>query len=168
MGYDAVGITPDEKQIAMVQQRYADTVHVQCVAFEQFASTERFDAVFFQESSQYIESHALFAKAAELTSHVIVLDEFALKNEGTLHRYDAFVSAARQHGFSLVDEVDYSKNAPPTVEYFMQRIPKHRQALIADLELSDQQIDDLLASGRSYVDLYQRGVYAYRLLELRR
>lgn len=168
LGYDAVGITPDEKQVAMVRQRYGDAVDVRCVAFEQFASPEPFDAVVFQESSQYIESNALFARAAELTSHVLVLDEFALKNEGTLHRYDAFVNAARQHGFGIVDEVDYSKNAPPTVEYFMQRIPRYRDALIADLGLTPQQIDDLLASGRSYVDLYRRGVYAYRLLELRR
>jgi SAM-dependent methyltransferase len=168
IGYAATGITPDDKQVAMVRQRYGDTVDVRCVAFEQFTSQAPFDAVLFQESSQYIESQALFAKAAELTSHVVVLDEFALKNEGTLHRYDAFVAAARQHGFRLVDEVDYSKNAPPTVEYFMQRIPKHRDALIADLGLTAQQIDDLLESGRGYVDLYRRGLYAYRLLELRR
>jgi SAM-dependent methyltransferase len=168
MGYDATGITPDDKQVAMVRQRYGDAVNAQCVAFEQFTSERPFDTVLFQESSQYIESNALFSKAAELTSHVLVLDEFTLKNEGTLHRYDAFVNAAQQHGFRVVDEVDYSKNAPPTIEYFMQRIPRHRDALVADLGLTDQQIDDLLASGRSYVDLYRRGVYAYRLLELRR
>jgi SAM-dependent methyltransferase len=168
MGYDATGITPDDKQVAMVRQRHGDAVNVQCVAFEQFTSPRPFDTVLFQESSQYIESNALFAKAAELTAHVLVLDEFALKNEGTLHRYDAFVNAAAQHGFRVADEVDYSKNAPPTVEYFMQRIPRHRDALVADLGLTNQQIDDLLESGRSYVDLYRRGVYAYRLLELRR
>lgn len=168
MGYDATGITPDDKQVAMVRERHGDAVNVQCVAFEQFTAPQPFDTVLFQESSQYIESNALFAKAADLTSHVLVLDEFALKNEGTLHRYDAFVNAASQHGFRVVDDVDYSKNAPPTVEYFMQRIPKYRDALVADLGLTTQQIDDLLESGRSYVDLYRRGVYAYRLLELGR
>ncbi|HYO78766.1 MAG TPA: methyltransferase domain-containing protein [Thermoanaerobaculia bacterium] len=168
LGYDAIGITPDDKQIAMVRERYGDEVRVECVAFEQFESPAPFDTIFFQESSQYIESNALFAKARELTSHVVVLDEFALLDEGTLHRYDAFLAAARAHGFALIDEVDLSAKAPPTVAYFMQRIPKYREALIADLGITGQQVDELLASGQSYAELYRRGVYAYRLLELRR
>ena len=98
MGYDVVGITPDEKQIAAVHERYAGSVDARCVAFEQFPIPDRFDAVFFQESSQYIDARALFAKARELTSHVIVLDEFALRPGGTLHRYDDFLAAADAHG----------------------------------------------------------------------
>lgn len=168
IGYRAAGITPDEKQIAMVRARYGDTVDVHCVAFEQFTSEEQFDAVFFQESSQYIASDALFAKARELTSHVIVLDEFALRDEGTLHRYDAFVAAAAANGFRIEEEVELSEKAPPTVTWFMKRIPAHRERLTADLGLTGQQIDDLLESGRSYVELYHRGVYAYRLLVFRR
>ncbi|HEV7767264.1 MAG TPA: methyltransferase domain-containing protein, partial [Thermoanaerobaculia bacterium] len=91
MGYDVIGITPDDKQIAVVRDRYGDSVNAQCIAFEQFPSTDRFDMVIFQESSQYFDSQALFAKARELTSHVFVLDEFALREVGVLHRYDAFV-----------------------------------------------------------------------------
>lgn len=168
MGYRATGITPDEKQIAMVRERYGDLLDAHCVAFEQFASSEPFDAVFFQESSQYIASDALFAKARELTSLVIVIDEFALQDEGALHRYDAFVAAAAANGFRIEEEVDLSEKAPPTVEYFMKRVPAHRERLIADLGLTGQQIDDLLDSGRNYRDLYRRGVYAYRLLVFRR
>ena len=165
MGHSATGITPDEKQIAMVRERYGDALDVDCVAFEQFPSHETFDTVLFQESSQYIESQALFSKAQELTSHVVVLDEFALTEEGALHRYDAFISAARRHGFKLTEEVDLSTKAPPTVQYFMNRLPRYRELLIADLGLTSQQVDDLLESGRNYQELYRRGAYAYRLLQ---
>jgi SAM-dependent methyltransferase len=168
MGHSAIGITPDEKQIAMVRERYGDAIRVQCVAFEQFRSSETFDCVFFQESSQYIASDALFAKARELTRHVIVIDEFSMSDEGTLHRYDAFLAAAAANGFRVDEEVDLSQKAPPTVDYFLKRVPSHRGRLIADLGLTGQQVDDLLESGRTYLDSYRRGVYSYRLLVFRR
>ncbi|HVE73215.1 MAG TPA: methyltransferase domain-containing protein [Thermoanaerobaculia bacterium] len=165
-GYDVTGITPDASQIEMVRARHP-RAEVQCVRFEDFSGGP-FDAVFFQESSQYIDSNALFAKARELTSNVIVLDEFAITDEGTLHRYSPFLDAARANGFEVLEDLDVSEKAPPTMEYFMARIPCYRERLVADLGLTSQQIDDLLASGRSYVDLYRRGVYAYRLLRFRR
>jgi len=168
MGYTATGITPDAPQIAMARDRYGDALDVHCAAFEHFTSPSPFDAVFFQESSQYIDAQALFAKARELTPHVIVLDEFAMGDEGTLHRYDAFLAAAAQHGFTKTEDVDLSEKAPPTTEYFMKRLPRYRPLLIRDLGLTDQQVDDLLASGRDYLDLYRRGAYAYRLLVFHR
>ena len=50
----------------------------------------------------------------------------------------------------------------------MARIPRYRDLLIADLGLTGQQVDDLLVSGRNYVELYRRGVYVYRLLRFER
>jgi hypothetical protein len=170
MGYDVEGITPDDKQVAMVRERYGDTVRARCIAFEQFTSPQPFDMVLFQESSQYIDSNTLFAKAAELTHHVLVIDEFAVDPPAgaALHRYDAFLAAASQYGFRKMEEVDLSQQAPPTVDYFMARIPRYREALIKDLGLTGQQVDDLLVSGRDYVELYRRGVYIYRLLRFER
>jgi Methyltransferase domain len=170
MGYDAVGITPDEKQIAFVRERYGDAVDVRCVAFEQFPLPDRFDAVFFQESSQYIDAQALFARARELTSHVIVLDEFALRpidTPGALHSYDAFLAAAQQHGLEKIEELDLSKKAPPSIDYFTTRFPRYRQRLIEDLGLTDQQVDELIEGGVRYRELYDNGTYGYRLVELR-
>lgn len=168
LGYQALGITPDEKQIALVRERFGDAVRVDCIRFEDVPAAP-YDAVVFQESSQYIDSEALFAKAAELTSTVIVLDEFALEpidKVGALHQYSAFIEAARRHGFEIAEELDVSEQAAPTVDYFIARLPRWRERLIADLGLTDQQVDDLIESGRHYRDLYRRGVYGYRVLTL--
>ncbi|MGZ5476641.1 MAG: SAM-dependent methyltransferase, partial [Thermoanaerobaculia bacterium] len=54
-GYDATGITPDARQIAVLRARYGDELQVEEIAFENLASRP-FDAVMFQESSQYIEA----------------------------------------------------------------------------------------------------------------
>ena len=169
MGYDAVGITPDDKQIAMARARYGDGVPVQCVAFESFETERTFDAIVFQESTQYIDSEALFAKAQAIAPLIIVLDEFAMQPldaPGALRTHAFFIEAASRHGFEVLEDLDLSRMAPPTVRYFIKRLPAHRQRLIKDLGLTNEQVDDLVASGERYVERYVEGVYAYRLIRL--
>lgn len=171
LGYDAEGITPDEKQIAMVKARYGDALRVHGAAFETFAGGRTYDAIVFQESSQYIDSMALFAKAETLAPLVLVLDEFAmvpLDTPGALRTHASFVEAAQRHGFEVLEDLDLSKMAPPTVRYFIKRLPAHRQRLIDDLGLTNEQVDDLIVSGENYVKRYEEGVYAYRLLRLQK
>lgn len=172
LGYEVTGITPDEKQIAVVTQRSAGVLggELRCVAFESMPEDASFDTILFQESSQYIDSQALFAKAAALTRHVIVLDEFTLRAEegASLHTYERFVAAARENGFAMTEDLDVSAKAAPTIDYFTKRFPRYRQALIADLGLNDEQIAALVENGVRYRDFYDRGVYGYRLLQFRR
>jgi hypothetical protein len=168
MGYDAVGITPDENQITVVGERYSKDVDARCIAFEHFPLPDLFNAICFQESSQYIDAEALFAKARELTSHVIVLDEFALRPVDTphpLHSYDAFLAGAQRHGFETLEMLDLSAKAPPSIDYFTARLPKYRSRLTHDLGLTNQQVDGLIDSGRKYRELYDNGDYGYRLLQ---
>jgi SAM-dependent methyltransferase len=166
LGYRVTGITPDAKQIAAI----GDGVDVLCIAFEAMPEDERFDAIVFQESSQYIDSAALFAKAAKLTRHVIVLDEFTVRPEDgvSLHSLDRFLAAARANGFELVEDADVSASAAPTIDYFSQRFPRYRDALKSDLGLTDAQVDSLIDNGVRYRDFYDRGVYAYRVMQFRR
>lgn len=166
LGYDVLGITPDQKQIAMVRERYGDVVCVEAVAFEDFAPRP-FDVVVFQESSQYIDARALFAKCREITADVIVLDEFALA-DGTLHRLDDFLRAANENRFRKTEEIDLSAKAAPTIEYFMKRLERYRSALIAGIGITDQQVDELILSGENYRRLYADGTYVYRLLRFAR
>ncbi len=60
MGYAAEGITPDPVQAAAARERFGERIRVQTSPLEHFQTTQRYDAVVFQESSQYIESGALF------------------------------------------------------------------------------------------------------------
>jgi hypothetical protein len=164
LGYDAQGITPDEKQVAMAGGRVALS------SFEEFDGGP-FDVLLFQESSQYIDSEVLFAKARALAPRVVVLDEFAtqpLAEPGALRPLDGFLRAAAANGFFVAEDLDLSEKAAPTVDYFRVRLPRYRAALIADLGLTGQQVDDLVAGGERYSNRYYSGVYAYRLLDLRR
>jgi cyclopropane fatty-acyl-phospholipid synthase-like methyltransferase len=172
MGYAAEGITPDAVQAAAARARFGDRIRIHTVPLEYFepASTDRFDAVVFQESSQYIESDALFRKVRALSApgaRVVVLDEFAFRpveKPGALHRLDRFLDAARREGFRLEEDLDLSRQAMPTIDWFLERIPRHRDAIEGPLGVKDGQLDALLASGRDYRALYASGDYGYRLL----
>jgi SAM-dependent methyltransferase len=170
LGYNVLGITPDDKQIAMARARFGETLPIQQAAFETFEGGP-FDAVLFQESSQYIPSEPLFARAKELTRRVIVFDEFAtrpLDTPGALHALPEFLEAATRHGFEVTENVDVGPKAAPTIEYFMHRLNKHRQAITADLGVTSQQVDELIESGLRYRESYRQGVYTYRLMQFRR
>jgi hypothetical protein len=156
LGYDVDGITPDAQQAAIAGAHAA--------RFEEWDAAP-YDAIVFQESSQYIDSDALFARARALASRVLVLDEFSM-GEGPLHSLDGFLRAAEANGFRVAEEIDLSAKAAPTMDYFRTRIPKYRDALIADLGVTAEQIDDLIASGERYRERYRSGVYSYRLLDL--
>ena len=164
-GYDAEGITPDEKQLAMARLR---ATGVSQASFETFEGGP-FDVILFQESSQYIDSDALFARARTLAPRVLVIDEFALEPLGVpdaLRPLDGFLRAAAANGFGVVASLDLSAQAAPTIDYFRARIPRYRETLVADLGLTDSQVDDLIAGGERYSNRYHSGVYTYRLLDL--
>ncbi len=173
MGYAAEGITPDPVQAAAAKERFGERIRVQTAPLERFETADRYDAVFFQESSQYIESDALFRKVRALCApgaRVVVLDEFALRpvdQPGALHRLDRFLEAARHEGFDAKEDLDVSWQALPTIDWFLERIPRHREAIGAGLGISRDQLDALIASGREYRELYATGAYGYRLLRLR-
>jgi hypothetical protein len=170
MGYDAEGITPDPQQVAAARARFGETLRVHTTPLEHFVTDLRYDAFVFQESSQYIESEALFRKLRELAApdaSIVVLDEFALQpveEPGSLHRLDVFLAAAARRQFRLDEDFDLSRQAMPTVGWFLERIPRHRAEIERELAVDAAQLDALLASGAGYQDRYQTGVYGYRLL----
>jgi SAM-dependent methyltransferase len=172
LGYDAEGIGPDERQVAAARSIFG-SVRAHVAPLETFETARRFDAIVFQESAQYIESGALFRTTRRLAAPgatVVVLDEFALRpveRPGALHRLDRFREAAEGQRFRLEEEVDLSRAAAPTVDYFLDRLPRYRESLVAALDLSDAQVAALVESGKAYRDLYADGSYGYRLLRFR-
>jgi cyclopropane fatty-acyl-phospholipid synthase-like methyltransferase len=173
LGYEVEGMAPDERQVAMARERAGEAARLHAAAFENFETASRYDAIVFQESSQYIDSEALFRKARELAASgalLVVLDEFALvpvEKVGALHRLDLFLAAASSLGFRLFEEKDLSRQAAPTIRYFLDRLPRYRASLAADLGLTGDQIDGLIESGEAYEALYSSGAYGYRLLRFR-
>jgi hypothetical protein len=170
-GYAAVGITPEASQVALAGARYGETLSAHCTRFEDLDSSfGPFDVVIFQESSQYIDSSGLFATAGALTSRVLVLDEFSLRSADpshVLHSRANFLDAAARAGFALVEERDLSMQAAPTVDYFLERLPRHRDALQQAVGVTEQQLAALVESGHRYRRHYADGTYGYRLMDLR-
>ncbi len=175
LGYESLGIGPDKAQIDIALGRYGDGIHVECVSLERFVNTGApFDVVLFQESSQYIDSAELFIRVDAVLKRggrVVVLDEFALKplsERIALHSLKDFKHAATAHSFRLLEELDLSGAAAPSVDWSMERILRRRKRLCEDLHLTREQIDELVASGNRYLARYRDGTYGYRLLVFER
>jgi SAM-dependent methyltransferase len=174
LGYRATGISPDASQIALARQRYGDDLPVACSRLEDFQAPHRFDAVIFQESSQYIPDLQLFRRAGQFLDfggRVIVLDEFSavpLDDPRALHSLESFKSAAHDAGFQILEELDLTERAAPTIDYFTERLPRFRLSLTGELGITSAQVDELIQSGRRYRTRYGDGTYVYRLLHLAR
>jgi cyclopropane fatty-acyl-phospholipid synthase-like methyltransferase len=173
LGYEAEGITPDSIQAEAARERFGDRILVHTTPLEAFEARGTFDIVVFQESSQYIDCETLFQRVRGLSSPgatVVVLDEFALAEidrPQSLPRLDRFLAAAVRAGFLLQEELDLTGPAAPTVDYFLERIPRHRAAIESELAVTAAELDSLLESGAAYRNLYRTGAYGYRLLRFR-
>ena len=168
-GYQTFGITPDEKQLAVARKNHGG-INAICAALESFDSGgTSYDVVIFQESSQYIDSDVLWRRMSQLArDRVIVIDEFRAADDGTLHALFPFLDAAKLHGFRKLEDLDLTEQAMPTVNYFMTRLPRYRDGLVRDLNVTSEQIDALIESGKKYRSYYASGSYTYRLLTFSR
>lgn len=176
LGYDVHGLTPDAQQIAHIQKNLGNQVPVTCQHLEDFDSdAESFDVMLFQESAQYIDSLVIFNKAADLLSmsgSLLIIDEFALRRVETsvegLHLLADMITQAARFGLELVEQLDLSEMAMPTLDYLLSMTAIHRQRLLHDLHLSEAQLATLDESNRAYQKKYSSGEFGYGLLRFRK
>lgn len=175
LGYTITGISPDSNQITIARQLVGDNVTLDCITLENFSPTknEKYDIVLFQESSQYINSHTLFAKTHSLLTEkgiVLITDEVGLQltekhQSFVLPSLDKLLMEASKCGFNLDEKIDLSAQAKPTVDYLLWVIEKHRTSLLEKLNLSEQTLVDLLTSLQEYKQKYNDGHYGYVFLK---
>lgn len=174
LGYDVTGITPDSAQIRIAQEK--TEAPLVCSRLEDFkAQPGSFDVVLFQESSQYIDPLSVFNQAFDLLApggQLFILDETLLQavaygREG-LHSRHVMLDMALRFGFELIEQIDLSQAAFPTLDYLLRVVERHRQTLITDLGCSSEQLDALNASNRLYREKYASGRYGYSFLQFRK
>lgn len=175
-GHQVHGITPDSAQIACLQARFGQQVAVSCQRLEDFeAAAESFDWLLFQESAQYIDPLVIFNQALGLLPYggnILIVDEFALRRtearqEG-LHLLADILTLADRMGFELVENIDLSSMAAPTLDHLLRMTHAHRQRLQRDLGLEAGVLAQLDESNRRYRQKYAEGIFGYALLHFRK
>ncbi|SFM24990.1 GNAT family N-acetyltransferase [Nitrosomonas communis] len=175
-GYQVYGITPDAQQIALIHKRLGTQIQVACQRLEDFeAAQASFDVLLFQESAQYIEPLVIFNKGLDLLPEggsLLIIDEFALGRveagvEG-LHLLSDMLALAYRLGFELVEQLDLSRMAAPTLDYLLYVTARQRQRLMADLSLNAECLKQLEKSNRLYQEKYACGRFGYALLHFRK
>ncbi|MBS0220413.1 MAG: class I SAM-dependent methyltransferase [Proteobacteria bacterium] len=124
-GFDIVGISPDRSLILEAQQKYPQIAdRFICSSFERYEVTTKFDLIFFQESSQYIDVKRLFQKCAallQLRGFVLICDEVRYSHKPRLfNRKDDMLSFASINGFDLVCNEVITSNVLRTRKFFTE------------------------------------------------
>jgi SAM-dependent methyltransferase len=175
-GYCVRGIAPDRAQVECARMRHGDALPATCGRIEDFSeNVGNWDLLLLQESAQYIDPLDLFAQASRLLAEhgeIIVLDEFALRRAApgkeNLHLLRHFVALAERFGFCVVEQLDLSAQAAPTLDYLLRVVPRHACMLQRDLGVTAEALDALTAANAAYREKYADGRYGYFLLRLRR
>lgn len=172
-GYAVHGITPDEPQATRASRQLGGAASITCTRFEDFVAADgSFDAIVFQESSQYIDPVVIFDKSLDLLAEggsLLVADEFARRLDEPIQTglalLDDFLRLAQRFGFELAEQLDLSSRAAPTLDYLLRVTRRHRQRLIDELGLTAMQLEQLEESNRTYQSRYGDGTYGYALLK---
>ncbi|MBI5275294.1 MAG: methyltransferase domain-containing protein [Burkholderiales bacterium] len=163
-GYEVTGVNPDAHQIAYAKEHFGTGEGIVQSRWEEFdAGGRQWDAVLFQESSQYIAPHDIFSRAP--APMVLIVDEVRLKPQATgLNLLADVLQAAQANGFTLSRHIDLSQMAAPTVDHLLHMTALLRGELMAQLGVSAQQLDGLDRSNEDYRRKYADGSYGYVLL----
>lgn len=174
-GHRVVALTPDAAQIALARER-APEAEFHVVRCEDYRPDRAFDWILLQESAQYIDSLDLFQRAhawLKADGQVLILDEFALDRRegdpaGGLPLLSTVLAQAQRCGLALVEKIDLSRQAAPTVDYLLRRIRALREALLGVLPVTNDLIEILIQSLEEYAVRYRDGRYGYVLLRFTR
>lgn len=175
-GYDICGIALDTQPITHINRTLEPKVSASYPSLEAFnAKSDSFDIVLFKESAQYIDQLVIFNKALDLLSpsgQLIIMGEFTLKRDVTnsenLHSLANMITLTERSGFELIENLDLSALAAPTLDYLLQAISTYRQRLIKDLFLNPEQLTQLEQSNRINREKYTNGQNGYALLRFRK
>ncbi len=177
-GHHAAGISPDQAQIDLVRERFGDSLTIHHASFEEYAdhfAGEPYDLVIFQESFQYIDTLETTQKLPAMVregGEVLIVDEFVQRYDGEgaqrLHRLEPFVALAERSGVEVVEPIDLTALAAPTVDTLLAMTSRFRNELIDQLDVTPEQLDSLDRSNHSYRERYTDGRYGYWLLRLKR
>lgn len=175
LGYRVTGLAPDPAQVTLARQRAGAQAEFAAMRFEDFPmDSQRFDVILLQESAQYLEPTALFAAAtARLTAggEVLVLDQFALRRtvpqETHLHVGEEFVQQAARHRLGLIEHLDLSAQAGPTLDYILKILSAHDHALQQWLPQSGRELASLREAVSANRQRYRQGLLGYALYHFR-
>lgn len=122
LGYDVAGMTPDIHQKERIEATAGIDLHF--CKFQDFAPSKAYDCIIMSESAQYIPLQKLFdvaAKALKSDGYLMVCDYFVLNHARGImaksgHNLDAFMEAAAEHGFNLLESRDITRETAKTLE----------------------------------------------------
>ena len=139
-GYVVTALTPDSYQAALCRRRLdgaAGVAEVAEVRLEDFSPERPYDLVLLSESSQYIKQRRLFPailRCLEPGGYALIADYFR-KERRRFYRHcqvdEEFVREADRAGMKLMQEIDVTSRAAPTLEFARKLFDRYGKPFLA-------------------------------------
>ena len=171
-GYSVVGISPDEKLMELARARFGRHLPFRTVRFEDYADTDAFDLVLFQESSNYIGLRTLLRHSRELLrprGYLLLCDEVRYGVKGVLafHRRDLLVKLAGCLGFRLLSQRDITREVMPTRAWVADALAGNREEIIRRFrprrEDVERELDQFLEDWDRHTAAFESGHFGYEV-----
>ncbi|MFQ6605229.1 MAG: SAM-dependent methyltransferase [Fidelibacterota bacterium] len=133
LGYKVETLSPDAYQETVIREKFAGEIPFHCTKFETFDLDRRYDLIFESESACYIRIKQGFEQARRHLNpggYLLASDYFVYHTEGdsplmkSSHNQAAYLAAAQEAGFTLVQSYDQTEHVLPTLDiacYFIER-----------------------------------------------
>jgi len=172
-GYDVTGISPHSQSLEMARAKYFEIKdHFITSSYEDFSPQKKYDMIFFQESSQYIDTQKIFKKASRLLrdqGFVLVCDEVRYSKNPLLlyNNRDQMIEFARIYGFDIMHNQVITKEVLPT-RYYLPKTLRQRVDDIAGIFESSrpsvrQEVFDLAERWEKATRGFELGQFGYEI-----
>jgi len=119
--------------VAFAQDRHGDALPAVCARLEGFADNRAAGTRCCSRKARSTSIRSICSavptNCSPSAARSIVADEFALRRTGagreSLHLIEHFLALAGRFGFAVVERIDLSREAAPTLDYLLRVISRH-------------------------------------------
>ena len=127
-GYKVECVSPSDYLSDAIEEKLKSSVVVHRSTFEKFESQKKYDLVLFSESFQYVNINKTLNKLPGIIKdkgHLLICDFFRQPGTGTKplgggHDWQVFQNNLGDHDFTIVDDVDITKETARTYDLINQ------------------------------------------------
>lgn len=173
-GYEVLALTPLQAEFLALQDCGEANLQVQLGDLPSLASAQAYDVLILQQSAQYLDPLALFARAAQQLREggaLLLAEEFTL--DDSLRRHEPrpvlahFLRLAQRCGFSAGRQRELGRQVAPGLQQFAQLLQRHQHTLQEQGLATRSQLTQLRERLQEMAGHYASAHLGYTLLDLR-
>jgi len=177
LGYDVIGISPDEKLMNMARLKYnKDNLQLITSSFEDYKSYNIFDLILFQESTQYINLKTIFTRCRKLLNkngYILMCDEIKYNPARTGFRQkERILKLAKKNGFKIIYNNNITQTVLKTRDFVLQELVNSKDSMVEVFsqfrEKTEEEIRSFIEGVKVHNKMFEDGLLGYEIFLFKR